>query len=92
MKPLKALLCIPALAVALTAAAPADALGIGKRKITTPPPDSYQGQWYTTPNGCSYSRAQAPGYAVMWVLILNPHHIGQPNAGPHCAVLLQARG
>lgn len=48
------------------------------------PPETYQGQWYTTPAKCSYSRAQAPGYPVHWVLIINPHHIGQPNAHRKC--------
>ena len=48
------------------------------------PPANYQGQWYTTPGGCSYSRAQAPGYPVTWHLILNPHHIGKPAAKPSC--------
>lgn len=48
------------------------------------PPASYVGQWYTTPGGCSYSRAQAPGYAPTWHLIINPHHIGQPPAKASC--------
>lgn len=52
------------------------------------PSAGYQGQWYTTPDGCSYSRTQAPGYAVSWVLIQNPHHINQPNVGDHCANML----
>lgn len=50
------------------------------------PPASYAEQWYTTSGGCSYSRAQAPGYPVTWHLILNPHHIGQPNAHSGCPV------
>lgn len=91
MKPIRTLLCLPAIALAL-AATPADAFGKVKRAAPSAPSDSYQGQWYTTPDGCSYSRAKAPGYATMWVLILNPHHIGQPNAGPHCVAMLQARG
>lgn len=45
-------------------------------------------QWITTADGCSYSRTQAPGYPVQWVLILNPHHIGQPNAHIKCAPML----
>jgi len=48
------------------------------------PPESYVGQWYTTAGGCSYSRAKAPGYTTMWVLIQNPHHIGQPNVKESC--------
>ena len=92
MKPTRAILCLPALALALTAAAPADAFIRAKPNVKPAPPASYQGQWYTTPDGCSYSRAQAPGHAPMWVLIINPHHIGQPNAGRHCVAVLQARG
>lgn len=45
-------------------------------------------QWITTEDGCSYSRTQAPGYPVQWVLILNPHHIGKPNAHMKCAPVL----
>ena len=52
------------------------------------PPESFQGQWYTAPNGCSYSRAQAPRYPVTWHLILNPHHIGQKSAHSGCAAML----
>lgn len=52
------------------------------------PPASFQGQWFTAPNGCSYSRAQAPGYPPSWHLILNPHHIGQPTAHRGCAAML----
>lgn len=47
------------------------------------PPVGYQGQWFTTSNGCSYSRAGGG-----WFLILNPHHIGQPNAHTGCSPTL----
>jgi hypothetical protein len=46
-------------------------------------------QWITTPDGCSYSRAKAPGYAEQWILIINPHHIGKPNAHVNCAPALR---
>ncbi len=52
------------------------------------PPDTFKGQWYTAPNGCSYSRAQAPGYPASWHLILNPYHIGQKPAHAGCATML----
>ncbi|WP_397542807.1 hypothetical protein [Roseovarius salis] len=52
------------------------------------PPEGYSGQWYTTPGGCSYSRARAPGYRVTWHLIINPHHIGQPPAKASCPPML----
>lgn len=45
-------------------------------------------QWITTQDGCSYSRTQAPGYPVQWILILNPHHIGKPDAHLKCAPVL----
>lgn len=56
--------------------------GSGAKQVTAPPPD-YIGQWYIS-GGCAYSRAQAPGYRVHWVLILNPHHLGQGPAPKHC--------
>lgn len=90
MTPSRAFLILPALALVL-ATTPAQAFGVSKRSAT-PPPASHQGQWYTTPDGCSYSRAKAPGYAVQWVLILNPHHIGQPSAGRHCQASLRSGG
>ena len=52
------------------------------------PPEGFQGQWFTAPNGCSYSRAKAPGYPASWHLILNPHHIGQPPAKRSCPTVL----
>ncbi len=52
------------------------------------PPAGYTGQWFTTPDGCSYSRTQAPGYPVQWMLVVNPKHIGQPNAHSRCKVML----
>ena len=85
MKLTYAALVLPALALALMTS-PANASGTSKRAAA--PSANHQGQWYTTLDGCSYSRAKAPGYAVQWVLILNPHHIGQPNAGRHCKARL----
>lgn len=52
------------------------------------PPSSFEGQWYVTPGGCSYSRTQAPGYPPKWYLIVNPHHLGQPPAKPSCPRVL----
>lgn len=52
------------------------------------PGPNYAGQWFTTTDNCSYSRAQAPGYSPTWHLILNPHHIGMPNAHSGCPVHL----
>lgn len=47
------------------------------------------GQWMTTANGCSYSRTQAPGQRPVWMLIQNPHHIGQRNAHSGCPSMIQ---
>ncbi|WP_439111141.1 hypothetical protein [Lentibacter sp.] len=52
------------------------------------PSEGYQSQWFTTADGCSYSRTLAPGYGVTWVLIQNPHHINKPNVSDHCANML----
>lgn len=61
---------------------------LGPTPGNTRPDPSYPHQWYTTDAGCSYSRAQAPGYAPTWHLILNPHHIGAPNAHSDCPIQL----
>lgn len=88
------LLCTAAALALLTtfaATGSAGAFGLSAAKSALknpPPPTNYQGQWYTTPDGCSYSRAQAPGYAPTWHLIINPHHIGQPNAKASCPAML----
>jgi len=60
----------------------------GHPRVYKRPPESYDGQWYTTSDGCSYSRANPPGGVSTWYLIQNPHHIGQPNAHWGCAQTL----
>ena len=45
-------------------------------------------QTYTTPDGCSYTRAQAPGYPATWHLILNPEQVGLPTPTTRCAAML----
>ncbi len=47
------------------------------------------GQWQTLSNGCSYSRAQAPGYAPTWHLIVNPQAMGLPARPRGCKSLVQ---
>jgi len=49
-----------------------------------PPADTATGNYFTTEDGCTYRRAQAPGYAPTWHLIQNPHHIGKPSAHRGC--------
>jgi hypothetical protein len=62
------------------------------QQAASPPPSQVatgpQGDYYTTPDGCTYRRAQAPGYPPAWYLILNPHHIGKPNAHRRCKGML----
>ena len=67
-----------------------EALATGTMRAPSVPAGTFQtgSQWITTPDGCSYSRTQAPGYPVQWILILNPHHIGQPNAHVRCKPVL----
>lgn len=80
-----ALVAITGLPLCLTAGAVSAQSQI---KQTPKPPQTYSGQWFTTADGCSYSRAQAPGYAPTWHLILNPHHIGKPSATRKCKPML----
>jgi len=37
------------------------------------PPANYQGQWWTSPDNCQYTRAGRPGETV-WYLIVNSAH------------------
>ncbi|KPD10964.1 hypothetical protein AN476_18390 [Phaeobacter sp. 11ANDIMAR09] len=41
---------------------------------------------WTTANGCTYSRTHDAGGRVVWYLVQNPHHVGQPNAHAGCAI------
>lgn len=42
------------------------------------PPANFQGQWWTHPNGCQYSRAGRPG-EVVWFLVVNTARKGCPT-------------
>lgn len=56
------------------------------------PTFAQSGQWYVAPNGCSYTRTQAPGEGVVWMLIPNPHHmhdIGGKRASASCPRMLR---
>lgn len=59
------------------------ALPVQAQNHETAPPAGAQGQWFTTADGCSYSRTSSG-----WYLIQNPHHIGQPPAHRGCAPVL----
>jgi len=79
-----ALAALP-LSLALTAM-PASAQAIGGFAPRAPQaaPQMIGSQWMIAPNGCSYSRTQAPGQPVQWMLIHNPHHIGGSRSRPDC--------
>ncbi|WP_088623097.1 hypothetical protein [Oceanicola sp. 22II-s10i] len=78
------------LGLALLAATPATALQTAQavsmrgKEGYTPPPDSVTTPYFTTDDGCTYRRAQAPGFRPTWHLIINPHHLGKPRARRGC--------
>ena len=76
--------------VAATLSLPCALPALAQETLYNPTPGFAQtAQWYAAPNGCSYSRTQAPDQPVMWMLIQNPHHIGGRNATSACASMLQ---
>ena len=79
---------IIALGLATAGLTATSAVAQGKGRENLAPPVTYTGQWFTAANGCSYSRAQAPGYPPSWHLIQNPHHIGKPTAKNGCPSIL----
>lgn len=81
---MKTILAAAALSMTFTA------VGAQETLYNPNPVYAQAGQWYHAPNGCSYSRTQAPGQPVVWMLILNPHHIGGRNATPNCPSMLQS--
>ena len=52
------------------------------------PAPGYSGQVYVTPDGCTYSRAQATGYRPTWHLILNGAAAGLTDAHRRCPSML----
>ncbi len=76
------------LALSMTGISSGATSASGTAKASPKPPAGYTGQWCTTPSGCSYTKAQAPGYAPTWHLILNPHHIGGKQAQRSCPTML----
>jgi hypothetical protein len=51
------------------------------------PTAGYSDQHWVSPNGCSYSRAQAPGHAPTWHLMLNAAHVGLTDAHSGCVIM-----
>ncbi len=58
-------------------------------KVHVAPSADYKEQWFTTQDNCTYSRTSAPGYGTQWYLVLNPHHVGKPNAHGKCPTRLK---
>ncbi len=52
------------------------------------PGAGFQGDYYTTPQNCTYRRTQAPGYPASWILVLNPYHVGRAPAHRGCRGML----
>ncbi len=46
------------------------------------PAPTFGGQHFTNGYGCTYSRTQAPGYPVVWILQVNSRQNGCPNEVP----------
>ena len=66
-----------------------------KKAFGTGPAATYTNQHWISPQGCSYSRAEAPGYAPTWHLILNGSHVGLTDAKAKCPIMMttpDARG
>lgn len=82
---MKALLTLfTAFTLGLTSVAQADVsktigratkIKVGKSSVM--PPVSHQGQWWTHPSGCEYSRTGRPG-EIVWYLIINTARPGCP--------------
>ncbi|MBU2961552.1 hypothetical protein KO516_12120 [Citreicella sp. C3M06] len=83
--PLTAALAAIVLVAAPLAHADSPALSSqGNQRAQPMPASGPAGQIWISPEGCAYSRAQAPGYAPTWHLILNGHLAGGVAAKRSC--------
>ena len=62
-----------------------------RSKAAVAPPAGHDSDWWISANGCTYSRAQAPGYAPTWHLVVNGAHAGMTDAHFDCAHMIQGR-
>lgn len=86
---MKKLLMLMAAGVALTAcqmgSMPAIAGSSSNNAAAhVPPPAGYSEKLYTTADGCTYGRAQMPGYLPTWHLIVNSSRLGLPDPHQGC--------
>ena len=85
-KTMTAILTCAALGLPLAAAAgglklPPEAtylVGGNNRALSATPPEGYEGQWWTHPAGCRYSRAGRPG-EIVWFLNAVPRGASCPE-------------
>ncbi|MBY6115767.1 hypothetical protein KUW09_18320 [Mameliella alba] len=56
--------------------------------VTTQGIAAPQGDYMTTPEGCTYRRTQAPGQPVRWIIVVNPHHVGKTLSPRNCKAML----
>lgn len=81
---MKTIMSITLAGLALTLAGPAQASPPPEtaprlaQTGTATPPAGFEGQWWTHPKGCEYSRAGRPGETV-WYLIINTARPGCPS-------------
>ena len=62
--------------------------GVGATAAHPHPGANFRGQTYVTPGGCSYTRAQVPGYKPTWHLIVNGASFGMTNSRRGCPAML----
>lgn len=97
MKFLKTLTLTALTAAALASPAAADlsdtwGQATSPKKVGGPAPSAaYQGQHWISPEGCTYSRAKAPGYAPTWHLVHNGSQYGMTDAKRGCSVMRRSR-
>jgi hypothetical protein len=77
--------------VVLSACADGDVdMGVAGREMGSDfggPPVGYSKEQWISSNGCTYFRAQAPGYAPTWHLVVNGAQVGMTNAHDDCVVV-----
>lgn len=86
-------LMLPLAAALALSAAPA----LAQPTLAQPPQGIQAGTstvayWIDPQTGCSYTRAQAQGYAPTWHLIINGSRIGMTDARPGCAAKIRSGG
>jgi len=66
----------------------AASVGIAAPQASEAPSPTATAQVRTTPEGCTYVRAQVPGYPPTWHLVLNPARAGLAQPVANCPHML----